>query len=159
MEEVGKILPAAFKRRLRLGGPNLVEILASLWPRLVGKPIAQHSQPVAFDAGTLTLLTNCPSWAAQLQQMPEEIQAAINSFLGEPVVKKLVVRHAPNLSAEAPNPKPETRNWKVEPINSDLDCDFQTSNFDFRKELDPEIARIVQLSFSKYFSRNAKRLR
>ncbi len=89
--------------------------------------------------------------------MAEEIRAEINSFLGEPVVKKVLVQHAPNLSAETANSKPEDRNSKLEAGNSDLDEDFRISISNFRKELDPEMARIVQLSFSKYFSRNAKR--
>ncbi|MBZ5514373.1 MAG: hypothetical protein LAN62_05940 [Acidobacteriia bacterium] len=49
MEEVGKILPGVFKRHLRPSDPAYVDVLASLWPRLVGKAIAAQSWPVAFE--------------------------------------------------------------------------------------------------------------
>ncbi len=89
MEEIGKILPAVLKKRIQQGGPGTLGLLAPFWPQVAGKPIAQHAQPVAFEAGTLTLTTDCPNWAAQLREMKEEIRAEINSFLGAPVVKKL----------------------------------------------------------------------
>jgi hypothetical protein len=46
---------------------------------------------VAFTAGTLTVATSVPPWAVQLRSMSEEIRAAVNDFLGGPVVKKLRV--------------------------------------------------------------------
>ena len=55
MEEIGKTLPAVFKRHVRGSNPQLVEILAPLWSRVAGKGIAEHSRPVAFWSGTLTL--------------------------------------------------------------------------------------------------------
>ena len=75
MEEVGNILPAVFKRRLRLGGATVADILAPLWARVAGKAMAEQSRPVAFEAGTLTLETGCPSWAVELRRMAEEIRA------------------------------------------------------------------------------------
>jgi len=37
----------------------------------------------------LTVATSVPPWAVQLRGMSEEIRAAVNDFLGGPVVKKL----------------------------------------------------------------------
>ncbi len=148
MEEVGKILPAVFKRRVHLGEQTLVEVLAPLWPRVAGKPIAQHSRPVAFEAGTLTLVTDCPSWAAQLRLMAEEIRAEINSFLGRPIVKKLRVRRGATL--ESP---------KLAARQQESPANFQASTLDqtaSRLELDPDVARIVHCSFTKYFARNTR---
>ncbi len=101
MEEVGNLIPSIFKERIRRESTYLIEILTPLWSRVAGKPLAQHCRPVAFGAGTLTLATDCTSWAAQLRQMTEEIRAEINSFLGQPVVKKLRVRYEPNLEGGA----------------------------------------------------------
>ena len=92
MEEIGNILPAIFRTQLRRDSAPLLEILIPLWPRIAGKGIAEHSQPVAFAAGVLTLGTSCPSWAGQLRRMTEEIRAGVNSFLGCPVVKKVRVQ-------------------------------------------------------------------
>ncbi len=103
MEEIGKILPAVLKKRIQQGGPGTLGLLAPFWPQVAGKPLARHVQPVAFKAGTLTLATPHPNWAAQLREMQEEIRAEINSFLGAPVVKKLRIlesgdsdRHGPD---------------------------------------------------------------
>lgn len=92
VEEVGKILPALFRTHLRRDDAPLVEIIAPLWSRIAGKEIAGQSQPTAFVAGRLTLSTSCPSWAVQLRRMTQELRAAINCFLGCPVVKKVQVK-------------------------------------------------------------------
>ena len=92
MEEIGNILPALFRTHLRRDSAPLLEILVPLWPRIAGRGIAEHSQPVAFVAGILTLRTSCTPWAGQLRRMTEEIRAEVNSFLGCPVVKKVRVQ-------------------------------------------------------------------
>ena len=159
MEQVGKILPFILGKRLPREGSRLVEFLTALWPQAVGQGIAQHSRPVTFVSGTLTLATACPSWAAELGQMSEELRAEINTYLGKPVVRKLRVRYAPSLSLE--------RNWKLETGKST--SKFETENTGNRKletgnwklekpalqltGLDPEIARCVKEAFRKYFSR------
>ncbi len=149
MEEVGEILPAVFRRGVRLGGVTLVEILAPLWPRVTGKPIAQHSRPVAFEGGTLTLVTSCPSWAGQLRQMAEEIRAQINRFLGAPVVRKLLVERHESLEP----PKPPARQACVP---AGLETEPRVA--EGVTGLDPEMARMVEQSFRKYFARNARRV-
>jgi hypothetical protein len=150
LDEIGKILPAAFKAQVRRADAALVEILAPLWPRVVGRGIAQQARPVAFAAGTLTLATACPTWAAQLRQMAEEIRAQINGFLGSPVVKKLRVQHVPQMdSVELPAPQ------RKSPLS------LEVSNLPLPEgvnKLDPEISGILERSFAKYFARNRKRV-
>ena len=150
MEEIGKILPAVFKRHLRPSDPALVDLLAPLWPRLVGKAIARQSRPVAFEAGRLQVATSCPTWAAQLQQLAEEIRAEINGHLGVPVVKKLRVRYEPGsggtdapTSARASQAAPESPTGRM-PDNA--------------ARLEPELSGVLQRSFAKYFSRRTRRV-
>ncbi len=92
MDEVGKILPAVFKPHVQRGEPAVAEILAPLWPRVVGKAMARQCRPAAFSRGTLTVVAELESWSLQLQQMEKEIRTEINAFLGGPVVRRLVVR-------------------------------------------------------------------
>jgi hypothetical protein len=177
VEEVGKILPFILGKHLQRQGSPLVEVLAALWPRAVGKGIAQQSRPVTFVSGTLTLATACPSWATQLSQMSEELRAGLNSFLGRPVVKKLRVRHAPNLIFENGTSKLETRNWKLETGKSTSKLEtgnrkletgeskLETGNWKLEvgrpalelTGLDPEIACFIEEAFAKYFSRARNR--
>lgn len=91
MEEIGKILPNIFKPLLSRQEPPVVEVLAPLWSRVAGKALACQCRPVAFSAGTLTLATDDADWAKPLQQMAGEILAAVNNFLGKPVVKSLKI--------------------------------------------------------------------
>ena len=151
MEEIGKSLPALFKRHVRRADPQLIDILAPLWSRAAGKVIAEHSRPVAFWSGTLTIGTPCSTWAAQLRLLSEEIVGAVNSFLGALVVRELRVKFIPNLA----HSKNETRNSKIKIRYAG---EFRVSNFDFPNALDPETARILERSFTKYFARSEKRL-
>ena len=145
VEEIGKILPAVFMRQVRRNEPMLIEILAPLWPRVVGKGIAQQSRPTAFEAGTLTLVTSCPSWAAQLRQMSEEVRAQINNCLGSAVVKKLRVRLVmKDEMAEASAPQ-ETSTPEGDAAHLLLP--------EGAARLEPEITRVLDRSFAKYFAR------
>ena len=100
MEEIGKSLPAVFKRQLRKPGNQLAEILAPLWARAAGRAIAEHSRPASFADGTLTLEADSYTWAAQLRLMREQILEKVNAFLGAPVVKELEVAVSRMAAAE-----------------------------------------------------------
>jgi hypothetical protein len=150
MEEVGKILPAVFKRQVQRVNPPVVEILAPLWSCVAGKAMARQCRPVAFNAGTLTLATECASWSAQLRQMAEEIRAKINSFLGGPVVKKLRVQRVAQLDLpELPEPR-----QGIAPPPESPPGDWADS----AALPDSEMARRVGLSYRKYFARQGKRV-
>lgn len=150
MEEIGKILPAVFKRHLRQSDPALVDLLAPLWPRLVGKAIARQSRPVAFLAGTLQVATSCPTWAAQLQQLAEEIRTEINGHLGAPVVKRLRVRYEPKSGGtETPAPARPSRSAPEKPTLEGLDG---------ATGLEPDLSGVLQRSFAKYFSRHNRKV-
>lgn len=154
MEEIGKILPTVVGRQMGRGDSRLVEMLTPLWARAVGKGIAQNCRPMSFVSGTLTVATGCSCWAAQLRQMSEEVRAGVNSFLGKPLVKKLRVRQVTNLTFDQGRSELEARGGRPDeaalaPLNSKPDLDLSN--------LDPEIARTVERSFAKYFSRRGAR--
>jgi hypothetical protein len=143
VDEIGKLLPSVFRKQIRRAEPHLLEILIPLWPRIAGRTMAQHSQPAAFESGVLTLTTDCATWGAQLRQMTEEIRAEINSFLGQPVVKKLRVKKVAQLDLFAPRPASETPARTPVPQEGAVDTTLIP---------DPEIARVVANSYAKYFA-------
>lgn len=98
VEEIGNCLPAVLRRHARQAEPQLAEILAPLWSRVVGPRVAEHSRPVAFWSGTLTVGTPCATWAAQLRELREEILRAVNDYLGGTVVRELRVKLVPSLA-------------------------------------------------------------
>ena len=145
MDELGKVLPSLFRKQLRRPEPYFLEVLLPLWPRIVGKSMAQHSHPALFEGGVLTLTTDCATWSKQLRFMAEEIRAEINGYLGQVMVKKLKVTTAtqPGLfsspwaaRAGAPHAPPAKQ-----PVNTDGIAD-------------PEIAATLASSYAKYFSRS-----
>jgi hypothetical protein len=94
MEQIGKVFPSVFGPQLR-SEAQVANVLASLWPMIAGKPMADHCRPVSFARGTLTLASNCLSWTAQLRGLSEEVRAEVNHFLGSERVERLVVRYVP----------------------------------------------------------------
>ena len=91
MEEIGKILPNVFKSQLSCLEPPVLEVLAPLWPRVVGKTLAKQCRPVSFVAGTLTLATDDATWAEALRPMVEEIRGNVNQFLGKCLVRRVKI--------------------------------------------------------------------
>jgi hypothetical protein len=89
MEEIGKILSKVLSPQFSRLEPPVIEVLTPLWSQVAGKALAKECRPVAFSAGTLTIATADPDWAAPLKQMADEIRAHVNKFLGRPVVRCL----------------------------------------------------------------------
>ena len=144
MDEIGKLLPALFKAQIRRSEPHLLEILVPLWPRIVGKGMAQHSRPATFGSGLLTVYADCPTWGTQLRHMTEEIRTEVNGFLGQAVVKNLKIKTvtqpdlflSPRSGHETTPPAP--------PADMAMVTDSIT---------DPEIAAALASSYAKYFNR------
>jgi hypothetical protein len=145
VDEIGKLLPFMFRKQIRRAEPHLLEILIPLWPRIVGRTMAQHSQPAAFGSGVLTLTTDCATWGAQLRQMTEEIRAEINSFLGQPAVKKLRVKNITQLDLFA--------SARLSSGTAARDLAFKEEPVDTASIPDPELARVIASSYAKYFAR------
>ena len=148
MHEIGKLLPSVFRKQIRRAEPRLLEILVPLWPRIVGKPMAQHSQPAAFESGVLTLGTDCATWGAQLRQMTEEIRAEVNSFLGQPAVRKLRIKNVARLDL-LPSTVP-SRGTALLPSTP------QDAAVDTTSIRDPDVAQMFASSYGKYFARQRK---
>jgi hypothetical protein len=101
MEEVGEILAALFRRRLRKEGSGVVETLACFWPRVVGAALARNCRPAAFAHGTLTVVVDDESWAAPLNSLAAAALTRINGFLGAAIVRDLRVRTQPRYASAA----------------------------------------------------------
>lgn len=145
MEEIGKILPVAFRRRVRAADPRLVELLRPVWCRVVGQDVAEHSRPTGLEGGTLRLATECSTWATQLQRMADDILGAVNAFLGGRVVRNIRVEYAPHLDfSRLPRESPKPARG---PEANELSGATRLAG------LDPETARILEQSFAKYFAR------
>ncbi|HEV3278945.1 MAG TPA: DUF721 domain-containing protein [Terriglobia bacterium] len=148
MEELGKILPRALKNHVRGERAPVLAVLAGVWPRVAGKAMAEQARPLAFSSGTLTLAVHCPTWAAQLQGLRQEICGAINRALGGTVVRhlrvKLVARD--EAGAQAAVELPRAPALAIGPGRPDMAA---------LETLGPELRAVVSRSFAKYFARPA----
>jgi hypothetical protein len=148
MDEIGKILPQFLRKHVRGERAPVLEVLTPLWPRVAGKAMARQARPAAFGGGTLTLVTGNPSWAIELRGLREEIRAAVNRALGQPVVKQLRVRLDP---AMGENDIQETVRSSPVPVEL-LGGGAAEAN------LDPEVRAVLARSFAKYFARGGGRV-
>jgi len=144
VDEIGKILPFVVRKQICHAEPYVLEILLPLWPRIAGKGIAQHSHPAFFASGVLTLTCDSATWTTQLLHLSQEVRAAINGFLGEPVVKKMRIKTVTQPSLFVP---PEPQRGIVAPPLLGKEAVDTTSI------VDPAIASALASSYAKYFNR------
>jgi hypothetical protein len=149
VEGVGKILPAVLQKQLHRSDASLLELLAPLWPNVVGKGVARQCQPVSFASGTLTISTSCPTWAVQFRQLADEIRACINRFLGREFVKKLRVRVDPAMGGG------DFRTGLGTNTPIDISSVNELGN---AASLEPDVAHVMQQSYAKYFARGKRKV-
>ena len=64
------------------------------WAELVGEQLAAHCKPERFTDGELVVVAESTAWATQVRLLAPQLIGAVNSALGEGLVKALVV-HGP----------------------------------------------------------------
>ena len=63
-----------------------VASLASRWTDVVGERLAEQTQPLALEAGVLTVGAVNGAWASQVRFMSDEVKGRANQTLGgEPI--------------------------------------------------------------------------
>lgn len=153
MEELGDIISRAIHKHVSPGRRPVLEILAPLWRRAVGKFISQSSRPVAFADGRLTLVVWSPSWETQLRALAEPLRARINDFLGYAAVKKLSIRLQPLAETPASTPS-RGADGASDKLSAEAYARLSALLHDNgAQDLPPELADVVERSFVKYFSR------
>ncbi len=65
--------------------------LFSLWNEIVGDEIAEHSEPVTFFEGVLTVRASSTAWATQLNLLKPTILEKITSTLSDVLVDDIQV--------------------------------------------------------------------
>lgn len=68
------------------------------WASLVGEANAEHSTPVHFANGVLTVQCDSTAWASAMKYTAAQLVAKLNQELGEASVKRIEIRgpHQPN---------------------------------------------------------------
>ncbi|MCC2593806.1 DciA family protein [Tessaracoccus sp. OS52] len=62
------------------------------WAALVGEDNAEHSKPVLFEEGVLTVVCDSTAWATGMRYSASKLVARLNAELGDQTVKRVDVR-------------------------------------------------------------------
>ncbi len=96
-------LGASLDRLVRhLGGPSAsaISTLFSAWDDIVGRPLCQHTWPLALDGGELVVGVDDAAWASQLRFLERELRGQVNDRLGPAAVTSVVFRVRPGGPAD-----------------------------------------------------------
>ena len=113
MESAGKSLWSALRRVARPEKP--LDLLAAVWPLMVGRRLADHTRPVAWSKGRVDVAVDEPQWQNQLDSMSKDVRSQINRWWGSELVTE--VRFVPEKAKGSGirKSKLEIRNSKVAP--------------------------------------------
>ena len=62
------------------------------WENIVGTAVASRTRPLRISAGQLTVSVASAPWMQQLSFMKSDLRQRINEFLGEEIVKEIVLK-------------------------------------------------------------------
>lgn len=65
------------------------------WPEIVGPQVAEHCEPVSFEAGVLSVRADSTAWATQIRLLSSSLLGRIGDAVGPDVVHELRV-HGPS---------------------------------------------------------------
>lgn len=74
--------------------PMQIASIEARWPELVGDQVAAHCKPERFADGELVVVAESTAWATQVRLLTPRLIGAVNTALGEGLVRSLVV-HGP----------------------------------------------------------------
>lgn len=76
-----------------MGWTEQIEVsnVTGRWREVVGEQIAQHSVPLGFDDGILTVQASSTAWSTQLTIISGQIRHRLNEEFGRDIVRELKV--------------------------------------------------------------------
>ncbi|WP_114203143.1 DUF721 domain-containing protein [Janibacter anophelis] len=74
------------------------------WPEIVGREVAEHCQPVTFEAGVLSVRADSTAWATQIRLLSSTLLGRISESVGPDVVHEIRV-HGPSAPSWSRGPR------------------------------------------------------
>lgn len=62
------------------------------WPQIVGKEVAEHTTPTAFEDGEVVIVADSSAWAQQVKLLAPTLVRRLNEELGDGTVRRVKVR-------------------------------------------------------------------
>lgn len=91
MDRAAKILA-----RMRIpGGPSREELIRRIWPAVVGKVVARHTQVVAITGERVLVEVEDEAWRRQLAPLEGQILKKLRQALGKEGISRIVFCSGP----------------------------------------------------------------
>lgn len=94
-------LPPALVQRMA-GRIDDITRLRALWRRVVPAPLCNHTEPLRYEAGALTVRANSPAWGSRLRQQEDDIARRLRAEPMLAALRAITVRVTPPDAAPAP---------------------------------------------------------
>jgi predicted nucleic acid-binding Zn ribbon protein len=82
---VGSVLPQVLKG-LKLDKLMAAQPAVTLWPKVAGPKIAEHTRAVGVDGKTLVVVVDSPAWIAQLRFLKPQLLRKVAGHVGKGLV-------------------------------------------------------------------------
>ena len=102
-QQLGRLIDQVGQRRGWKKQINLTTVLRN-WAALVGADNAEHSTPIQFADGILTIQCDSTAWATGLRYSASKLVAKLNAELGQETVKRIEIR-GPNAPSWKKGPR------------------------------------------------------
>jgi hypothetical protein len=104
MKRIGEFLAPALRQTVARQSP--FTWLAEAWPAIVGRRIAEHTQPSRLAGGVLDVAVKTKSWRNELEDMTGEFRTRINTAWSGNLVREIrfsAAEHGPRVRHEFDN--------------------------------------------------------
>lgn len=81
----------AFLKKYGLEDEVRIQRILTNWESFVGKPIAQATEKVWFENGTLHIRMSSPAWRNELVMARLRLQRSLNERIGKPLIRDIVI--------------------------------------------------------------------
>jgi predicted nucleic acid-binding Zn ribbon protein len=158
MERAGKSVWAALRRIAKPEKP--LDLLAAVWPLMVGSRLAAHTRPVGWNGRRLDVAVDENHWHAQLECLRGPIRAKVNAWWGGPLVREVRFVLPKRSRRAAPSAKPSTKPVPAPVSEAEFEASFQTLLKELEGSLaevsDEELRELIVRVASKYLARSEK---
>lgn len=148
MEHASKSVWAALRRIAKPEKP--LDLLAAVWPLMVGTRLAAHTRPTGWNGSRLDVSVDEGPWQAQVERLSKPIRAKVNAWWGGTLVREVrfVAAKRRKLAAAAPPPH-------VPAARKSADAEVEDKLRAVMKELETPLAEISDEELRELIARVA----
>jgi hypothetical protein len=127
---------------------------------MVGQRLAAHTQPVAWERGSVVVAVSDGEWQKQLEEMSDELRKQINRWWGSELVREVKFRRGKvSRAAASPTAQP-ARHPAASPVKAELEEKVKAALKELEGPLagisDRELRDLIAGVAAKYLAKQQK---